>query len=34
MTPNIGLSDAQRKGVIQILAHLLTDEYVLYMTLL
>jgi len=30
MKPNIGLSDAQRKGVIDILNHLLADEVVLY----
>src|SRR3972149_6489502 len=30
MKPNIGLSDKQREGVVQILAALLADEYVLY----
>jgi starvation-inducible DNA-binding protein len=30
MTPNIGLSDVQRKGVAKILTDLLADEYVLY----
>ena len=30
MQPNIGLADAQRKGVAQILTDLLADEYVLY----
>ena len=30
MPPNIGLSDAQQKGVAQILTDLLADEYVLY----
>jgi starvation-inducible DNA-binding protein len=30
MQPNIGLADAQRKGVAQILTGLLADEYVLY----
>jgi starvation-inducible DNA-binding protein len=30
MPPNIGLSDIQRQGVIQMLTPLLSDEYVLY----
>ena len=30
MSPHIGLSDAQRQGVIQLLMPLLADEYVLY----
>src|SRR3989304_2783242 len=30
MKSNIGLSDKQREGVVQILAALLADEYVLY----
>lgn len=30
MKPNIGLSDAQRKGVVEILNRLLADEVVLY----
>ncbi len=30
MSPNIGLSDGQRQGVIQMLTPLLADEYVLY----
>ena len=30
MPPHIGLSDAQRQGVIQMLTPLLSDEYVLY----
>lgn len=30
MQPNIGLSDEQRQGVVQILNTLLADEYVLY----
>ncbi len=30
MKPNIGLGDTQRKGVIDILNHLLADEVVLY----
>jgi DNA-binding ferritin-like protein (oxidative damage protectant) len=30
MKPNIGLSDEQREGVVQILSTLLSDEYVLY----
>lgn len=30
MTPNIGLSDAQREGAVGILNSLLSDEYVLY----
>jgi starvation-inducible DNA-binding protein len=30
MKPNIGLSDEQRKGVVDILHNVLSDEYVLY----
>ena len=30
MPPNIGLSDVQRQGAIQILTPLLPDKYVLY----
>jgi starvation-inducible DNA-binding protein len=30
MTPNIGLSDAQREGAVGILNTVLSDEYVLY----
>jgi starvation-inducible DNA-binding protein len=30
MKPNIGLSETQRKGVVQILSVLLADEYLLY----
>lgn len=30
MKPNIGLSDADREGVVRILTTLLSDEYVLY----
>ena len=30
MKPNIGLTDSQRKGVVDILNHLLADEVVLY----
>jgi starvation-inducible DNA-binding protein len=30
MKPNIGLSETQRKGVVQVLSVLLADEYLLY----
>ena len=30
MKPNIGLSDKEREGVVEILNTLLSDEYVLY----